>query len=551
MQQIKRSAEGVIVQANSSWGLLSLKGEIDLRWSAEAIQFANNRQRALEIHRSMVSTAREILEGGKKVAEQYLMDIQDLEALDDHQWVNVAVMALPESYGMCVFDEQGAGKTVTMIYTFDALVSRDIADFLLVVAPKSMVAEWKKDFARFKGDLYYLEIASGSRKEKAKKMASGCDVLVTNFETAQSMEAELRALLRGYSGRAVLAVDESFFIKNLDAKRTRALRRLREWCGRAYVLCGTPAPNAPHDLVQQFNIVDFGRTFGTASIPEDREEALPVVQTLVEDSGIVVRHLKADVMPDLPEKRFHRVFIPLNPVQERLYRAALNGLIEDLQSISDGEFMRNLASFLARRSVLLQICSNPSSLIPGYDELPAKVGVLDSLLTEIIEGQKEKAVLWSFYTSSLDALFSRYRAYNPVRYDGTISDVRLRGEYVERFQEDDSTMLFIGNPAAAGAGLTLHRAHIAIYESFSNQAAHYLQSIDRIHRRGQAKEVEYVVLLCDRTIEIPEYERLLAKEQQAQELLGDIVDEPITRESMLSEMVKALRMIDGEDNMET
>ena len=37
------------------------------------------------------------------------------------------------------------------------------------------------------------------------------------------------------------------------------------------------------------------------------------------------------------------------------------------------------------------------------------------------------------------------------------------------------TMIFLGNPAAAGAGLTLHRARIAIYESFSNQAAHFIR----------------------------------------------------------------------------
>ena len=55
---------------------------------------------------------------------------------------------------------------------------------------------------------------------------------------------------------------------------------------------------------------------------------------------------------------------------------------------------------------------------------------------------------------------------------------------MRKFQEDSRTMLFVANPAAAGAGLTLHKSHIAIYESMSNQAAHYLQSLDRIHRRG-------------------------------------------------------------------
>jgi SNF2 family DNA or RNA helicase len=95
-------------------------------------------------------------------------------------------------------------------------------------------------------------------------------------------------------------------------------------------------------------------------------------------------------------------------------------------------------------------------------------------LADLIEARREKVVLWSFFTASLDALFTRYAHYNPVRIDGSVSSTAERRDAVRRFQEDDSTMLFIGNPAAAGAGLTLHRARFAVYESFSNQAAHYL-----------------------------------------------------------------------------
>ena len=154
-------------------------------------------------------------------------------------------------------------------------------------------------------------------------------------------------------------------------------------------------------------------------------------------------------------------------------------------------------------------------------------------------------MLWSFYTASLENIFTRYAHFNPVRYDGTVADVGDRREAVRRFQEDDTTMLFVANPAAAGAGLTLHRARIAIYESMSNQAAHYFQSLDRIHRRGQKREVEYLVLLCERTIEVQEYERLITKERSAQELLGDQITETPTRESMLAEALEAMELLDA------
>lgn len=535
--------DGIVVPSNQSYVLKSLDNVCDARWSSEARLFVENRYSAKNIYSNLQSQIAEIVNSDVSLAKEYLHEHEDrLKLLDNHQWVNVAAMTLPDSFGMCIFDEQGAGKTVTFLHAFDILFEKDYADFALIVAPKSMIPEWKEDFKKFMGDLYKVEIITGNRQEKLNALASGADILVTNFETVVSMEDELRSLLLQYQERAILVVDESFFIKNLTTKRTRSLRRLREYCGRAYVLCGTPAPNSPHDLVQQFSIVDYGLTFDGLDIPEEKEAAHPVIQRAIEDSGIYVRHMKSEVMPDLPSKRFSRILVPLNPVQKKLYKSALDGLILDLQATDDQGFNRQITSFLAKRNALLQICSNPSRLVEGYSETPSKLEVLDELLSETIENKKQKVVLWSFYTHSLSTIFERYKKYNPVRYDGEVSSVDERRKAINDFQSDNTTMLFIGNPAAAGAGITLHRSHIAVYESMSNQAAHYLQSLDRIHRRGQVENVEYVVLLSDGTIEVSEYSRLIDKEQLAHDLLGDAVSEQVGRDVMLTELEEARRI---------
>jgi SNF2 family DNA or RNA helicase len=270
---------------------------------------------------------------------------------------------------------------------------------------------------------------------------------------------------------------------------------------------------------------------------------LPVVQQVVETRGLYVRHLKADVLPDLPEKRFQRVYVPLEPQQRRAYEAALQHLILDLESVSEQEFRRQIPNFLARRLALLQICSNPIAVVPGYRETPAKLHALDALLRELIHHQREKVVLWSFYTASIDAIVARYAQHGVVRYDGQVTQVTARRDAVRRFQEDEQTMLFVANPAAAGAGLTLHRARFAIYESLSNQAAHYLQSLDRIHRRGQSRQVDYIVLLGERTIELAEYDRLIRKEGSAQQLLGDDSAPPPTRETLLADARAAATLL--------
>ncbi|MFP2925149.1 SNF2-related protein [Pyxidicoccus sp. 3LG] len=535
---VRFDSGGVCIPASRASLLLGVEN-LDLRWTEAALRFAENRSRVQATHGTVRVQVEAIKAGGPEHARSLLRDLDDIDKLDGHQLVNVAAMTVPGSPGLCVFDEQGAGKTVTLIFAFDLLVKRQEADLIVVVAPKSMIAEWPKDLARFKGDLYRVAVITGSRREKVQALRSAPDFIVTNFETAVAMEAELTALLRARDGRGVLTVDESFYAKNLDAARTRTLRRLREWCRRAYVLCGTPAPNTPQDLVQQFNLVDFGLTFADVQVPKEREAATPVVQHAIGARGLYVRHLKQDVLPDLPGKTFQRILCPLQPHQQRLYQSALQSLIIDVRATDDATFNRQLASFLARRMALLQICSHPGMVAEGYDEVPAKQLALDALLEELIGRRGEKVVLWSYFRQSLEQLADRYSRYGVIRYDGSVTDVNERREGVRRFQEDDDTRLFIANPAAAGAGLTLHRSRIAIYESFSNQAAHYLQSLDRIHRRGQEREVEYLMLLGDGTIEQTEYETLLRKERSAQELLGDHVEPAPTRQSMLTELLFA------------
>jgi hypothetical protein len=145
--------------------LLSLQTpELELEWTPEAQTLARNRARATAALPAMRTTLAELGTGGAELARTMLADLQGLDVLDDHQLVNVAAMASPDCFGLCVFDEQGTGKTVTVLYAFDALVARNLADVLLILAPKSMLPEWKRDFERFHSDLYRVALVVGTRR---------------------------------------------------------------------------------------------------------------------------------------------------------------------------------------------------------------------------------------------------------------------------------------------------------------------------------------------------------------------------------------------------
>jgi SNF2 family DNA or RNA helicase len=513
-----------------------LAGAGAVTWAGDARRAVENREEVRARAGAVVTAAERIEQMSADELSAAMPDRPLLRALDEHQLRNVALMTVPYGWGACIFDEQGTGKTPTVIAAFDVLVDRDEADVLVVVAPKSMVGEWRAEFERFTGDLYRVAVIEGARLHRAVAMASGADVVVLNYEAAIAQAEDLRLLAA--RSRVVLAVDESYNVKNPDAARTGAVADLREWCTRCFALCGTPAPNRARDVVAQVDLVDFGMTFDGVTMQDDPDLDRALISDALHSRGLFSRNLKQRVLPDLPSRQFTEIRVPFAPRQRVMYEEALDSLILDLWDTDDTTFERQRMTFSERRNTLLRLCSHPSGIADGYDEVPAKVAALDDLLADRI-GRGEKVVVWSYYRHSLDVLAERYLHYGLARIDGSIADISARRDAVRRFQDDDETMVFLGNPAAAGAGLTLHRAAVAVYESFSNQAAHFMQSLDRIHRRGQERDVEYVVLLCDGSVEEDEYERILTKVDSQADLLGDPVPSRPTRTMMIDELVVA------------
>ena len=512
-----------------------------IRWSPDTTRFLGNRRQPYSLDDVESSSRLKTCELSDVVPQ--VQDCRIVDLLDDHQLRNVAVMTIPQSSGACLFDEQGTGKTISVVAAFDILVERDETDTLLVVAPKSMVAEWQAEIRRFTQDIYRVVTLTGSRRDKAALLSTGADVYVCNYETVATMQMELRLLCR--NRRVTLVADESFVVKNPDAARTIALSELREWCGRTFVLCGTPTPNDPNDVVSQVSLVDFGRAFGGVVLSPVIESRQEQIRDILGARVVYTRNLKLQVLPNLPLRTFTRVPVPLSGDQQRLYLSLARNLTNELTRATDESFLRDYANFLARRAALLRTCSDPSSIDPTITDPPVKHLVLDELLDRTIRELGHKVVIWSYYRNSLDALAQRYRHYGLVRVDGSVSDISERRAAVHSFQTSDDTTIFLGNPAAAGAGITLHSGTVAIYESMSNQAAHYLQSLDRIHRRGQEQPVEYVALLCEGTIEEVEFQRLQDKADRQSDLLEDPPAPKATRTLWLEELLSSIARVEG------
>jgi SNF2 family DNA or RNA helicase len=455
------------------------------------------------------------------------------EILDPAQATAVKAMTLPGILGICLFDEQGSGKTVMSIASFDILKERSQIDKMIVVCPKSMVSEWPKDIERFLNKKYKIAQAEGNKRQKYESALSDFDVLVTNYEGVEVMLTSLVATSSKY--RYLLIVDESYYLKNGDSERSNKVARLRSFCKRCYVLCGTPAPNSAHDLIHQFDLADLGYTFAGFAKSKEPASDWERISELVDTRGLFIRRLKPEILSHVPEKNFHVISVPLKGRQALMYEKARSALALELRTLDNATFKKHLVTYFQRRAVLMQICACPNALDPTLTETPVKYEVLDELLDRLTS-EGRKVILWSFYKKSLEELMERYRHYNPVRVDGSVSSL-ARKIAVKSFQEDPKTLLFVGNPSAAGAGITLHASYDAVYLSYSNQAAPYLQSLDRIHRRGQESDhVNYYLIACQNTVEETEIVRLRRKEVSQHHLLGDHIPWPTSLDDALEEL---------------
>ncbi len=101
-----------------------------------------------------------------------------------------------------------------------------------------------------------------------------------------------------------------------------------------------------------------------------------------------------------------------------------------------------------------------------------------------------------------------------------MTDVKKQAA-VDRFQEDDSCKVFVGQIKAAGVGLTLTEAEVVIMNSLDWVPGNHEQAEDRAYRIGQKKTVNIYYMLMDDTIDNMVWEILNNKKKVIGTIMGE------------------------------
>ncbi|TCW32375.1 DEAD/DEAH box helicase [Gulbenkiania mobilis] len=439
--------------------------------------------------------------------------------LTPQQTRNVKLLgALPAG---ATFSVPGAGKTTEALATFACRAQPE--DRLLVIAPKNAFAAWDEQLdSCLPGMGAFVRLRKGD-KIPGQLRADPRFMIIGYQQLARVREAISEHL----AGRRVhVFLDESHRIKGRNNISTDAVLGFSHLPVSKLVMSGTPMPQAPSDLLPQFN-------FLFPEIKAAEENVIDLVKP------IYVRTNKTEL--GLPPVTRLRKTLTMDPLQARLYelmksevaREAANAL-----SQTGKQRFRHLGRSVAR---ILQFVSNTALLAEEITFAHSK-----ELAQAISEGrgpklryvmkrarslarEGKKVLIWSSFVKNVEFLAEKLQDLGAVFIHGGVDagdedDDETREGKIRLFHDDPGVMVMVANPAAAGEGISLHTVcHHAIYLDRNFNAAQYLQSEDRIHRLGlsQNQQTTIEIVECAGTVDETVRQRLEFKVAQMADALND------------------------------
>ena len=439
------------------------------------------------------------------------------------------------------FSVPGAGKTNALlaIHALEASQRENLK--LLVVCPKNAMISWDDEIEECLGEGFKFVRLTGGKSMVAKQLGAAPRFALISYQQLQTSWTQVLQYL--YEQNVHLTLDESHRIKAGNSSlQGQAAIKLAPFAVRRDILSGTPMPQGLSDISAQFDFLWPKLNLAAElELESDPQKRLEIARDKIQP--FYVRTTKPELGISAPDVR--PVNVRMSNEEEQTYNLLRSYTAQHLAGLdlSDKSIYRKFGASLMR---LLQFSSLPSLLEKAVEKVglssdlmfrleamaskpSSKVAQLDALVERTLDNTSEKVVIWSSFLGSIEMLEKRYRHLGATSIHGGVQtgderDVDTREGRIRRFHNDESCRVLVANPAACGEGISLHKAaHNAFYLDRSFNAAHFLQSIDRINRRGLPEGVvtKVRVLTLQGTIDEVVAKRLHLKVSAMQEILAD------------------------------
>ena len=402
-----------------------------------------------------------------------------------------------------LFLDMGLGKTVITLSAIDELIyDRFEVSKVLVIAPLRVAQDtWSREADKW-DHLQHLKIAKilGTAEERiAALWEDDVDIYVINRENVVWLVDILEENRIRWPFDMVV-VDELSSFKSNQAKRFKALRKIRPMVDRIVGLTGTPAANSLMDLWAEMYLLDrgerLGRTitayrsdyfvpaYGSGSVVykwKPRRGALEAITRLIADITVSMRAEDYLELPDLIEST---ISVELDDKARKAYETMER---DCLLSFEDDEVTAFDAAAVMQK--LLQLANGfVYDQDHGARQIhEAKMEALD----ELIEAADGPVLVYYNFTADRDRILKAYPDARMLSSDQDIKD-----------WNDGQIRILVAHPASAGYGLNLQDGgHIMVWMGLPWSLEQYLQAVARLQRQGQRHPVMVYHILASGTVD--------------------------------------------------
>ena len=441
---------------------------------------------------------------------------------EPHEYQVYAAEYIKSHEVSAVLLECGLGKTAITLTAIDGLMfdSFDIRKVLVIAPVRVAKMSWPDEIEKW-DHLHGLRfsVAVGTEAERIKALKEPADIYLINRENVQWL-VEKSGIPFDFD---MVVVDELSSFKNHQAKRFKALMKVRPKVKRIVGLTGTPSSNGLMDLFAEYKLLDMGERLGrfigqyrSAYFRPDKANG-PVVYSYkllpgAEDaiyariSDITISMKSADhlKMPELVNSRY---MVHLDKNELLKYAKMREELILKLPK---GEVTAANAAALSGKLVQM---ANGAVYSDDGDHERIHDRKLDAL-EDIIEAANGKPVLVAYwYRHDLERIVERLAELK-------VDSCRLDKEQSIRRWNEGNVPVGLIHPASAGHGLNLQSGgSILVWFGLTWSLELYQQTVARLWRQGQEKTVSVIHIIAAKTIDERIMDALEAKDNTQKALI--------------------------------
>jgi hypothetical protein len=478
------------------------------------------------------------------------------------------------------FSVPGAGKT-TVAFACWAILRRTVPDLgLWIIGPLSCFRPWEEEFSGCFGREPNVLRVRGTVQQRQQQLrrAHRREMVLCSYHTAWREVSSLIPVLQRRPW--LLILDEAHYVKSMTGVLAGAVRRLSPHAHRRMVLTGTPMPRSPEDIWNQFTFLwPTESLLGNASQHSLRCKRPPTAvcrELRTQLAPFFHRTCKDDLgLPPIVESYPSIAVEEVPPTQRLLIRLIERRTLQEVDFLRPRDLGHLRRWRRARVIRLLQAASNPLLLARALDagqiaavaddepdviraddpeilpldevdsdlaaalrryqedrDIPAKARYIVNRCRELVAA-KEKVVIWTVFLGNVELLAKLLEDLQPLWITGEIPPYEAeddeaaeetREQRIALFKSDAKRSVLIASAAACSESISLHKVcQRALYLERSFNAAHFLQSLDRIHRQGMPAgktahvEIPYIPCAIERVLNL----RLKDRQTRLSLLLND------------------------------